>query len=65
MIKIFLLISAVVLFATNYESGKIDMHGGNDSYGFAKKKSGFNKNVACMSDFLDRNTSSAQTPKKK
>ena len=65
MIKIFLLLSSVVLFATNYEHSKIDMHGGNDSYGFTKKKNGFKKDIACMSDFLDRNISNGETSKGK
>jgi len=55
MIKIVLLIIGMLLFGASYESGKIDMHGGNDSYGFAQK-SGFKKDIACMSDFLDKNT---------
>ena len=65
MIKILLLISSVVLFAANYESGKIDMHGGNESYSFTKKKGEFKKSIACMSDFLDRNTSNGVTSKGK
>lgn len=39
-----------------YQSAKIDMHGGKDSYMYDKKRSGFGNQGVGMSMFMDKNT---------
>ncbi len=53
----------VSLVAAQYESGKIDMHGGKKSY--TKNKSGFGSKNMGMSSFLDSNTTNKSKPLKK
>jgi len=62
--KILIILTLVYLSLTaqGYQQGKIDMHGGSYEDGY--KKSALKKDFACMSDFLDKNSSS-QTKKLK
>ena len=48
----------------DYQSGKIDMHGGKDSYLYGNKKSSFTKGSMGMSMFIDNNASKNATRKK-
>ena len=58
----------IVLIASScfgeYQSAKIDMHGGKESYLYDNKKSSFGKNSMGMSIFLDKNTSKKSLKKK-
>ena len=44
-----------------YQSGKIDMHGGKDSYLYDNKKSAFTKGSIGMSIFSDKNATKKAT----
>ncbi len=50
------------LTAQGYQQGKIDMHGG--SYDDSYKNTSVKRNFACMSDFLDKNSSSSTKKQK-
>ena len=56
-INILLLTSLLCYASYEYEAGKIDMHGGQDDYGYGGEKRNFTKNMSRMYDFLDKNSS--------
>ncbi len=47
-----------------YQTGKIDMHGGKNSYLYDKKGTGFGNYTVGMSMFMDKNTSKKENKKK-
>ena len=47
-----------------YQTGKIDMHGGKDGYLYDNKKSAFGKSSVGMSIFLDKNSTKKTTQTK-
>mgnify|MGYP006971727456 CR=1 FL=1 len=56
-LNILLLTSLLCYASYEYETGKIDMHGGQDDYGYGQEKRDFTKNISSMSNFLDNNSS--------
>jgi len=61
--KIILIWSLLVLSSMaeyTYEQGKIDTHGGKYDNLYGKKKAGFSRDVACMSDFLNKDKNSSK-----
>lgn len=64
--KIILILSLIVLSSMaeyGYEKGKIDTHGGQYDNQY-EKKAGFTNDIACMSDFLNRDKNSTKEGKK-
>ncbi|MFK5938628.1 MAG: hypothetical protein QM497_09575 [Sulfurimonas sp.] len=65
--KIILIWSLTVLLSMadySYEKGKIDTHGGQYDDAYTKKKAGFKSDIACMSDFLNRDKNSSKKSSK-
>jgi hypothetical protein len=64
--KIVLILSLLILssMAESYEKGKIDTHGGKYDNLYGKKKAGFPNDIACMSDFLNRDKNSTKEGQK-
>ena len=57
MKTIFIITLIVTSLFAEYQSGKIDMHGGKEAYIYDKKKSSFGKSSMGMSMFMDKNAS--------
>jgi len=64
--KIIFILSLIMLssMAQNYEQGKIDTHGGKYDNLYGKKNANFTNDIACMSDFLNRDKNSTKEDKK-
>jgi len=62
--KTILLLGFLVISSIAYEKGKIDTHGGQYDNLYGREKSTFPKDIACMSDFLNRDKNSTQKSKK-
>ena len=58
------LLALSVYLLAEYQTGKIDMHGGKNSYSHEKKKSSFGSKNMGMTLFLDKNSSKKSEDKK-